>query len=97
MRFILLTKLSPELNKRMKDRASIGEQWRIRVKKKCPEVEFIDHYALFGPYDFLDIYEAPDEKTAAKVSLISRAMGAEQAESWAAIPYQEFLEITDEI
>ena len=97
MKFILLTKLSPEINKKMKDRALIGEKWRKRVKEKCPEVKFIDHYALFGPYDFLDIYDAPDERTAAKVSLISREMGAEQAESWAAIPYHEFLELTEEI
>lgn len=97
MRFILLTKLSSEVNRNMKDRASIGERWRKRVKDKCPEVKFIDHYALFGPYDFLDIYEAPNEKTAAKVSLISRSMGAELAESWAAIPYNEFLKLTEEI
>lgn len=97
MKFVLLTKMSAELNKKLKDRATIGEKWKKKVEEKCPEVKFLAHYALFGPYDFLDIYEAPDEKTAAKVSLISRELGAFQAESWAAIPYKEFIELTEDI
>ena len=55
------------------------------------------HYALLGPYDYLDIYEAPDEEIAAKVSLISLQTGAFQAESWVAIPYKRFVELAEEI
>jgi len=50
-----------------------------------------------GPYDFVDIYEAPDEESAAKVSMISLANGAIQAESWSAIPYKRFLKLTESI
>ncbi len=39
-----------------------------------------------GQFDFLDIYEAPDEQTAAKVSIISQANGASQAQSHAGHP-----------
>lgn len=67
------------------------------MKEKCPEVNFLAHYALLGPYDFLDIYEAPNEEVAAKVSLISLKTGAAQAESWVAIPYKRFVELTEEI
>lgn len=95
--YILMTKLSPELAKQMRQRAEIGREWWERVKEKCPDVRFIDHYALLGPYDFLDIYEAPDAETAAKVSMISLAHGALQAESWTAIPYKRFLELSKEI
>ena len=95
--YILLTKLSPDLASKMKDRAEIGRNWLEHVKDKCPEVKFLAHYALLGQYDFLDIYEAPDEKTAAKVSIISQANGAFSAESLQAIPYKEFLELTREI
>lgn len=95
--YILMTKLSPEVSKRMRDRERIGEQWKRRIKEKCPEVKFVAHYALLGPYDFLDIYEAPDEEAAAKVSMISLAYGALQAESWTAIPYRRFVEMAKEI
>jgi uncharacterized protein with GYD domain len=95
--FILLTKLSPEISKQMKDRARLGRVWLDQVKEKCPEVKFIEHYALLGPYDFLDIYEAPDEETAAKVSMISLSNGAFESQSLTAIPYKRFLELTEEI
>lgn len=91
--YILATKLSPELTKDVKKRAEIGRQWIERVRKNCPEVKFLAHYALLGPYDFLDIYEAPNEEAATKVSMISLSGGAIAAESWTAIPYKEFLNL----
>jgi uncharacterized protein with GYD domain len=95
--YVLLTKLSPDVTRQMKDRAKIGSTWMDMVKEKCPEVKFVSHYALLGQYDFLDIYEAPDEEMAAKVSMISQANGALQAQSLIAIPYKRFVELTQEI
>lgn len=95
--FILLTKLAPDISRQMKDRDKLGRNWLELVKAKCPEVKFISHYALLGRYDFLDIYEAPDEESAAKVSMISLANGAFQAETIIAIPYKQFLGLTKEI
>ncbi len=95
--FVLMTKLSPEISRQMKSRGKLGRAWLDQVKKKCPEVSFVAHYALLGQYDFLDIYEAPDEETAAKVSLISQMNGAARAESWAAIPYKRFVKLTEQI
>lgn len=95
--YILLTKFSNELSTKMKDRAKLGRAWLSEVKKKCPEVKFIAHYALLGKYDFIDIYEAPGEEVAAKVSMISLSNGAFQAESLMAIPYKRFLELAEEI
>ena len=48
-------------------------------------------------YDFLDIYEAPDVKSGAKLSMISQANGALQAESLPAIPYKDLLELVKEV
>ena len=95
--FVLLTKLSTETSGKIKDREKLGRNWLEQVKEKCPEVKFIAHYALLGRYDFLDIYEAPDEETASKVSMISLSHGAFQSESLFAIPYKRFLELTEEI
>jgi len=95
--YILMTKLSPEVSKKMKERAKIGRYWLDHVKEKCPEVRFTAHYALLGVYDFMDIYEAPDDEVAAKVSLISMENGAFEAQSMSAIPYKRFLQLIDEI
>jgi uncharacterized protein with GYD domain len=60
-------------------------------------VKFLAHYALLGSYDFMDIYEAPDEEVAAKVSMISMTHGAFESQSWTAIPYKRFVKLTEEI
>jgi uncharacterized protein with GYD domain len=58
--FMLMTKLSPEVVAKMKERAAVGRAWLDMVYEKCPGVKFISHYGLLGKYDFVDIYEAPD-------------------------------------
>ncbi|GBC83975.1 hypothetical protein HRbin11_00395 [bacterium HR11] len=95
--YILVTKLAPEVMQDLKRREELGRQWREKVKAHCPGVKFIAHYAILGHYDFLDIFEASSEEEAAKVSLISLANGALQAETWTAIPYRRFLEIVQEL
>ena len=95
--FVLMTKLAPDSARQLKDQGKLGRVWLDKVKEKCPEVNFVAHYALLGPYDFLDIYEAPNEEIAAKVSLISLQSGASQAESWVAIPYKRFVELAKEV
>ncbi|HEY0590921.1 MAG TPA: GYD domain-containing protein, partial [Thermoanaerobaculia bacterium] len=58
---------------------------------------FVGHYAIFGPYDFMDIYEAPDDESAQRVALISRSEGAVSVETWQALPYDKFLKLLDRI
>lgn len=101
--FIMVTKLAPEHSDPvdvahvMKDRACGGTAWQEEIKIKCPEVKFLAHYALLGTYDFMDIYEAPDEEMAAKVSIITRGKGAFQVESWLAIPSSRFGDIVKDL
>ena len=95
--YILMTKLTPVVSAKMKEREELGAAWLEEVHRKCPDVKFIAHYGLLGGFDFMDIYEAPDEETAAKVSMISRANGAALAESWTAIPYKRVVQLAKEI
>lgn len=95
--FVLLTKLPSETLKDPMHRESIGRTWFDEVKAKCPNVKWVDHYALLGPYDFMDIYEASSAEEAAKVSMITMAKGAVEAETWSALPYKEFLRISKEM
>jgi uncharacterized protein with GYD domain len=95
--YVLMTRLSPEVTRNMRNRDEIGREWKQRISHQVPDVRWLVHYALLGPWDFLDIYEAPDAEAAAKVSMISLALGALRAESWTAIPYARFVELTREI
>ena len=95
--FVLMTRLTPGSVKDAGTRRAMGKEWLGRVKAACPEVKWVAHYALLGPYDFMDVYDAPDLVTAHKVSLISRSEGALTAESWPALPYDSFLEILEKV
>ncbi len=95
--YVLMTKLTPSVVGDPARRRQYGREWKEAVDRLCPEVKWLSHYALLGPYDFLDIYEAPGEEVAAKVSLITHASGAQKAESWPAIPYARFVKIAQEV
>ncbi|UCG60677.1 MAG: GYD domain-containing protein [Candidatus Zixiibacteriota bacterium] len=99
--FVMMTKIAPrdadliEVTSKLKAHSRDSVAWLEEINKQCPEVKVLAHYAILGPYDFMCIYEAPDEKTAAKMSLLSRARGAFQVESWHAIPSREISELVE--
>lgn len=95
--FVLMTRISAEALQDAHDRRVSGKRWLNKVQTACPQVKWLAHYALLGPYDYMDIYEAPDVETAHRVSLISRASGAISAESWQAMPYDRFLKLLEEV
>lgn len=95
--FVLMTRLAPEAMHDARGRRAMGKEWLERVKRQCPDVKWVAHYALLGPYDFMDVYEAPDVETASEVALISRAGGALTAESWPALPYEQFLKQLEKV
>ena len=95
--YVLMTRLGPQSLHDAKGRRAAGKTWMEKVRSACPEVKWLAHYAILGPYDFRDISEAPDEETAHEVSLISRAEGALMAESWGALPYDRYLALLERI
>lgn len=100
--FVMMTRITSgdanpiEVGSKLTDRARHGRAWLEEIKQKCPEVKFLTHYAILGYWDFMDIYEAPDEEVAAKVSLLSRSHGTHQVENWPAIPYERILALAEE-
>src|SRR4051794_32863800 len=91
--YVLMTKLGPSALNDPRGRKKTGEDWLQRVDALCPGIVWRAHYALLGPYDFMDIYDAPDDEAAFRVSMLSRELGAVVAESWPALEYDDFLPV----
>jgi uncharacterized protein with GYD domain len=95
--YVLMTKLSPTAMKDPRGRRRAGQDWKAKVQRLVPGIEWKSHYALLGPYDFMDVYEAPDDAAAMRVSLLSRELGAQSAESWPAMSYDSFLTLAEQV
>jgi uncharacterized protein with GYD domain len=91
--YVLMTKLGPEEG----SRRLRGQAWKKKVEHLVPGLRWQAHFALLGAYDFMDIYDAPNDAAAFQVSLLSRAEGASSAESWPAMRYEAFLELHEKI
>jgi uncharacterized protein with GYD domain len=88
--FVMLTKLTPETVRSPGDLRKLEKTVSERIRKDCPEVKWVANYAILGPYDYLDLFEAPDEAVAAKVVMIVRSFGHAETETWTALPWERF-------
>ena len=88
--FILLTRLAHGALASPNSLANLEREVTERIRAKCPEVERVSSYAVLGPYDYLDVFRAPDIETATKVATIVRTFG--HAETWGATEWDSFKE-----
>jgi uncharacterized protein with GYD domain len=69
---------------------------RIReVNKDVEELgaRVLHQWFMLGPYDFVNIVEAPDAKAVARVSVAISARGSAQLETFEAIEVDELLDL----
>lgn len=95
--YALLTKLSPNALSGPQSIEDLDKQVAERVKQECPEVKWQANYAVLGPYDYLDIFEAPDSDTASKVALIVRSLGHGTTETWTLTGWDRYRQLAGEL
>lgn len=88
--YVMLTRLTPEAVKSPADLKRLEKTVTDQIRKDCPQVKWRQSYAILGPYDYLDVFEAPDEEMAARVVMIVRSFGHAQTETWTAVPWDRF-------
>jgi uncharacterized protein with GYD domain len=87
--YIMLSTLTPEGIQTVKNNPS-------RIREVNREVEQLGasvkaQWATLGHFDFVNIIEAPDEKTMARISLELGSRGTGHYETLMAIPIDEFI------
>ena len=87
--YVMLSTLTPEGVQTLKSNPQ-------RIREVNREIEQLGvsvtaQWAVLGRYDFVNIVEAPDEKTVARVSMELGSRGTAQYETLTAIPVDEFI------
>jgi uncharacterized protein with GYD domain len=87
--YIMLTKLNPEGVQTIKNNPA-------RIKEVNREIESLGasvtaQWATLGEYDFVNVVDAPDAETIARVSLELGSRGTSRYETLTAIPIDQFI------
>lgn len=87
--YVMLSTLTDEGAKTVKQNPE-------RIKEVNKEIEalgvkVVAQYAVLGPYDFVNIVEAPDNETVTRVSAELASRGSIKIQTLAAIPIDDFI------
>jgi uncharacterized protein with GYD domain len=87
--YILLSSLTDDGWKTVKEKPERIKE--VNKELQAFGVKIISQYAVLGPYDFVNIVEAPNNETIARVSIELGSRGPIKIVSMAVIPIDEFI------
>ena len=87
--YVMLTNLTDEGRKTLKECPERIKDVNIVVEYMGARL--VSQYALMGPYDFVNILEAPDNETMSRIAVELGSRGTLQAMTLSAIPIDDFI------
>lgn len=87
--YIMLSSLTDEGAKTIKKHPERIKE--VNKELEAMGVKVMAQYAVLGPYDFVNVVEAPDNNTIARVSAELGARGSIKIMTLAAVPIDEFI------
>jgi len=89
--YVMFTTLTDEGRKAVRD-----EPERLKEINKEVEllgIKLLSQYAVLGPYDFINIVEAPSDEAAAKLAIYLSARGTMQTTTYPAMTVDKLISI----
>ncbi len=92
--YIMMSTLSPSGVETLRN---YPERLRgVNQEVEAMGAKVLAQYAVLGEFDFINILEAPDEKTVARIAVELGARGTMKTQTVTAIPVDEFLSMLDQ-
>lgn len=92
-----MTRLQPQALHQARSYATLERHVAEQVRHHCPQVKWLHSLALMGPWDYLDVIEAPDIEEATRVSVLVRSAGHAHSEIWPALPWPQFKQLVQQL
>lgn len=89
-KYIMLSTLTDEGRKTVKMRPERIKEVNKELEKMG--VKVVEQYAVLGPYDFVNIVEAPNNEAISKVAIELGSRGTLKLMTLAAIPINKFVQ-----
>ena len=89
-RYVMLSTLGPDGSATIRDHPERLRE--VKTEVESMGVQVLEQYALLGPYDFLNIIDAPDEVTMARVATLLGARGTVKTLTVTAIPVEDYIQ-----
>ncbi len=88
--YVMLTTLTSEGRKTLKERPERIKEVNQEVEKMG--VKILQQYAVLGPYDFVNILDAPNNEVISKVAVELSSRGTIQTTTLPALPVDDFIQ-----
>lgn len=87
--YVMLTRLTDQGAKTIK----ANPERILEVDSQLGDMglKVLQQYAVLGHYDFVNIVEAPDDRTIARISIELASRGSIRIETLAAMPVEDFI------
>ncbi len=88
--YVMLTTLTSEGRRTLKERPERIKEVNQEVEKMG--VKILQQYAVLGPYDFVNILDAPNNEVISKVAVELGSRGTIQTTTLPALPVDDFIQ-----
>ena len=95
--YAMLTRLEPDGLQSPTAIEDLERRVMEHVRRVCPTVQWIGSYAMLGPYDYLDLFQAQNLDDASKISAIIRSYGHAHTELWPVTEWPHFKALIREL